>query len=144
MYSGCWLSDPLNQLLGRRGTIFVAAIFTFSSVLGSAFTRSWKQLLIYRILLGIGMGIKSSTTAIFAAESSPARIRGALVMTRQVWVAAGIFFGFSANIAVINFGHNTWRYQLGSAFIPAVPLLTMIFMCPESEATEFIVSSEQC
>jgi hypothetical protein len=40
--------------------------------------------------------------------------------------------GFSANLAVINAGSITWRLQLGSAFIPAVPLLIGIYFCPES------------
>jgi hypothetical protein len=33
---------------------------------------------------------------------------------------------------VVNAGKNTWRLQLGSAFIPAVPLVLGIFFCPES------------
>jgi MFS family permease len=78
------------------------------------------------------MGIKSSTTSIFAAECAPAAIRGALTMTWQLWVAFGIFLGFSANIAVVNAGKITWRLQLGSAMIPAIPLLLLIFFCPES------------
>jgi MFS family permease len=44
-----------------------------------------------RILLGIGMGAKGSAVPIFAAENSPATIRGALVMTWQLWTAFGIF-----------------------------------------------------
>jgi len=31
-----------------------------------------------------------------------------------------------------NVGKNGWRLQLGSAMIPAIPLLLFIFMCPES------------
>jgi hypothetical protein len=79
-FIGCWLSDPLNKYLGRRGAIFFAAHFCFWPVLGSAFTQNWHQLLACRLLLGIGMGAKASSVPIFAAENSPARIRGALVM----------------------------------------------------------------
>lgn len=88
---GCWLSDPLNFYLGRRGTIFLAAIFCLLPVLGSAFAHTWEQLLICRLLLGIGMGAKATTVPIFVAENSPASIRGALVMCWQMWVAFGIF-----------------------------------------------------
>lgn len=49
---GCWLSHPLNYRLGRRGTIFFAAWFCFLSVLGSAFTQTWVQLFVCRLLLG--------------------------------------------------------------------------------------------
>ena len=40
--------------------------------------------------------------------------------------------GFCANLAVENVGSIAWRLQLGSAFIPAVPLVLGIYMCPES------------
>lgn len=56
--SGCWLSDPLNSLLGRRGTIFVAAIFCILTPIGGAVSQNWHQLLATRLLMGIGMGLK--------------------------------------------------------------------------------------
>ena len=37
------------------------------------------------------MGTKASTIPVFAAENSPASIRGGLVMGWQLWVAFGIF-----------------------------------------------------
>ncbi|KAK6339168.1 hypothetical protein TWF718_008591 [Orbilia javanica] len=80
-FIGCWLSDPLNNLFGRRGTIFFSANFCLWPAIGSAFARNWYQLFICRILLGIGMGSKGATVPVFAAENSPASIRGALVMT---------------------------------------------------------------
>ncbi|KAI0376584.1 hypothetical protein F5Y04DRAFT_292502 [Hypomontagnella monticulosa] len=129
---GCWLSDPLNSLLGRRGTIFLSALFCVTTPIGGAFTRSWPQFLATRLLLGVGMGIKASTVPIFAAENSPARIRGALVMSWQMWTAFGILLGCSANLAVGQVGDIAWRLQVGSAFIPAVPLALLIFFCPES------------
>ena len=87
---GCLLSDPLNTHFGRRGTIFFAATFCFAAVIGSAFTKSWPQLFICRLLLGVGMGSKASTIPVFAAENSPASIRGSLVMGWQLWVSFGI------------------------------------------------------
>ena len=80
-FIGCWLSDPLNNYFGRRGTIFIAAQFCFWPVLGSAFSQTWPQLLVCRLLLGLGMGAKASTVPVYAAENAPAAIRGALVMT---------------------------------------------------------------
>ena len=47
------------------------------------------------LVLGLGMGAKGSTVPIFAAENSPASIRGALVMSWQLWTAFGIFLGKS-------------------------------------------------
>jgi MFS family permease len=128
--SGCWLSDPLNNYLGRRGTIFITALILIATPIASAFTHSWQTLFVVRLILGIGMGAKGSTVPIFAAENSPAQIRGALVMGWQLWTAFGIFLGFAANIIVENTGKIAWRLQLGSAFIPAVPLAMFIFFCP--------------
>jgi len=59
-------------------------------------------------------------------------IRGGLVMSWQVWTAFGIFLGTCANLAVKDTGAISWRLQLGSAFIPAVPLVIGIYFCPES------------
>ncbi|KAL5485352.1 hypothetical protein ACEPAI_7994 [Sanghuangporus weigelae] len=129
---GCWLSDPLNNWFGRRGCLFVSALFCMISPIGGAFSRNWEQLFITRILLGIGMGSKASTAPIFAAENSPALIRGTLVMTWQLWTAFGLFLGFSANLAVMDTGRNAWRMEIGSAFIPAIPLLVGCYLCPES------------
>ncbi|KAK5998080.1 putative metabolite transport CsbC-like protein [Cladobotryum mycophilum] len=129
---GCWLSDPFNNYFGRRGSIFISGNFCLWAVIGSAFCNSWESLLVCRLLLGIGMGAKASTVPIFAAENSPAPIRGALVMSWQLWNAFGIFLGTCANLAVMGFGKEAWRYQLGSAFIPAVPLIILIYFCPES------------
>ena len=53
-------------------------------------------------------------------------------MSWQMWTAFGIFLGFCANLAVYNVGPIAWRLQLGSAFIPAVPLVVGIYFCPES------------
>ncbi|KAI1381091.1 hypothetical protein F4677DRAFT_440307 [Hypoxylon crocopeplum] len=129
---GCWLSDPLNNFFGRRGTIFISAVFCLLTPLGGAITQNWQQFLISRIILGVGMGIKASTVPIFAAENSPASIRGALVMSWQLWTAFGIFLGCSANLAVSKVGRISWRLQVGSAFIPAIPLVLLILLCPES------------
>ncbi len=78
------------------------------------------------------MGLKEVTVPVFSAENAPASIRGAPVMTWQMWVAFGIMLGFTGNLLVMNAGDITWRLQFGSAFIPAVPLLLGIYFCPES------------
>jgi hypothetical protein len=49
-----------------------------------------------------------------------------------MWTAFGIFLGFCANLAVFQVGAIAWRLQIGSAFIPAVPLTLFIYFCPES------------
>lgn len=74
------LSDPLNRMFGRRGTIFITAIILIVTPIASGFTQNWQQLFVVRLILGLGMGAKGSTVPILAAENAPATIRGALVM----------------------------------------------------------------
>ncbi|KAF9527412.1 putative facilitated glucose transporter [Crepidotus variabilis] len=129
---GAFIVDPLNHYLGRRGEIFLTAACLTATPIGSAFARSWQGLFAARFVMGIGIGAKNATVPIYSAEMAPARIRGALVMFWQLWVVAGIFLGFCANVIVKDTGRISWRLQLGSAFIPSFILLCGIWFCPES------------
>lgn len=51
------------------------------------------------LILGLGIGPKSATIPIYAAECTPANIRGALVMMWQMWTAFGIMLGYVAGVA---------------------------------------------
>ncbi|CZT53062.1 related to myo-inositol transport protein ITR1 [Rhynchosporium secalis] len=129
---GAFIVDPLNYYLGRRGEIFLTALCLTATPIGSAFARSWQGLFAARFVMGIGIGAKNATVPIYSAEMAPARIRGALVMFWQLWVVAGIFLGFAANVIVKDTGKIAWRLQLGSAFIPSFILGAGIWFCPES------------
>lgn len=61
-------SRQVNNLLGRRGTIFFTNLFVIFPVLAQAFTQGWVGLLICRLFMGLGMGIKISTIPVYAAE----------------------------------------------------------------------------
>lgn len=76
--SGCWFSDPLiNEFLfGRRGAIWVSAFLIFISATGGALARNTTELLIWRVVLGLGMGCKASVVPVFAAEIAPPHLRG--------------------------------------------------------------------
>jgi len=129
---GAFIVDPLNHYLGRRGEIFLTGIVLTATPIGSGFARTWQELLVIRLIMGIAIGAKNATVPIFSAELAPARIRGALVMFWQLWVVAGIFLGFAANLVVKDTGDISWRLQLGSAFIPAFVLMCGIWFTPES------------
>lgn len=151
--SAGWISDPINNLLGRRKTILLGALFSIAAPLGSSRVHTLGQLIACRVLLGIGMGLKEVTVPIYSAEVAPTNIRGALVMSWQLWTAFGIFLGSCTNLIFVHDGDNAWRprkcphieihtaaigialtkltSELGSAFLPAVPLL-FVLLCPES------------
>ena len=95
----CWLTQPINAIVGRRGTIFVACIFSAAFALAQAFSQSWEVLFIFRFLMGLGIGPKSATIPIYAAESAPENVRGGLVMMWQVFTAFGIMLGYLAGVA---------------------------------------------
>ena len=73
---GCWFSDPLQSwLVGRRGAIFASACVCLTAAIGAASAQTWKQSLIWRAILGLGLGAKASVTPIFGAEISPSHLR---------------------------------------------------------------------
>jgi MFS family permease len=93
---------------------------------------------IARFALGFGIGPKSATVPIYAAEAAPPAIRGALVMQWQVWTAFGIMVGFASDLAFYgvqdtpNIQGLNWRLMMASAMLPAVIVCCFVFMCPES------------
>lgn len=131
---GAWLSEPINNRLGRRGAIFVSSVLCLIANLGSGISWTWEVLLFFRLLLGTGLGINASTVSVFAAECAPASIRGGLAVSWQMFTAFGIFLGFTANLLVYGQGADTWRVQLAAPFIPTIPLLLTVYTCPESPA----------
>lgn len=88
------LTQPLNQLLGRRGTILFTCLFSIVSCLLQAFSQSWRMMVGFRILLGVGIGLKSATIPVYTSECAPAKFRGALVMFWQFFTAFGIMLGY--------------------------------------------------
>ena len=135
---GAWISEPVNSRLGRRGAIFVATLCCLVGNVGSGIANSWPILVLFRLVLGTGLGLNSSTVNVFAAESAPAYIRGGLAVSWQMSTAFGIFLGFLANVIfVIQYPDREnliWRFQLAAPLIPTIPLLMLIYNCPESSA----------
>ncbi|KAG8686806.1 hypothetical protein FRC11_008342 [Ceratobasidium sp. 423] len=135
---GCWLTDPMNRLFGRRGTIFITATLSWLTCIWQGVTNSWPHLFAARFVLGLGVGPKSSTVPVYAAECAPAPIRGALVMMWQMWTAFGIMLGFVADLVfhhvkdTRNITGLNWRLMLGSAGVPAIAVMAQVYFCPES------------
>lgn len=49
-----------------------------------------------------------------------------------MWTAFGILLGSAFNLAVYHVKDINWRLMLGAPFIPAIPLVALIYFCPES------------
>ncbi|KAL4904902.1 hypothetical protein BDW74DRAFT_153733 [Aspergillus multicolor] len=126
---GAWLSDPLQEaILGRRRALFISAIFCTAFPIATARSTSWEELLIFRLLLGIGIGAKASIAPVFAAETAVDHLRGRLLMMWQLFDAFGIFLGFVC-VWIVD---KQWRVLLGTAAVPSLILLFLVFLCPES------------
>ncbi|KAL1296699.1 hypothetical protein AAFC00_000174 [Neodothiora populina] len=110
--ASCLLTFPLNKYLGRRGVIFLTSLISCVTCIAQAFPQSWETLFLARFLLGFGIGPKSATIPIYAAECCPSNIRGGLVMFWQLWTAAGIMCGYIAGVALQN--ANAGTVVLGS------------------------------
>ncbi|BCS19195.1 uncharacterized protein APUU_12023S [Aspergillus puulaauensis] len=126
---GTWLSDPLQEgQFGRRPALFISGICCTAFALGTARCNNWQELLICRLLLGIGIGAKASVAPVFAAEAAVDHLRGRLLMMWQLFDTFGIFVGF----VCVFIAQQHWRVILGSAAIPSIILLFLAFLCPES------------
>ncbi|KAF1940723.1 MFS sugar transporter-like protein [Clathrospora elynae] len=134
---GCWSNAPLNKYFGRRGTIFISCVISFIAGIWMASANNWPNLLIARFSLGFAVGAKSSTTPVYAAESAPKTIRGALTMMWQMWTAFGIMLGFIVsvafqNVTIIGGPTSPWRWMLASTSIPPLIVCFQVYFCPES------------
>ena len=135
---GCWLTIPFNNWFGRRGTIFLTCTFSALACFWQGFVNTWWGMFVARLALGVGIGPKSATVPIYAAECTPPLIRGALVMQWQMWTAFGIMVGYASDLAFYrvpdtqNITGLNWRIMMASAMFPAVIVVCFVFLCPES------------
>ncbi|KAL5344005.1 hypothetical protein BJX70DRAFT_6140 [Aspergillus crustosus] len=130
---GCWLTEPLNRYFARRGTIFISCVVAAVASVWEGVANSWVNLFLARFVLGLGIGSKSSTVPVYAAECSPAPIRGALVMMWQMWTAFGIMLGNIMGVAFMGLEEDlSWRLMLGSTVVLPIIVCIQVYFCPES------------
>ncbi|KAL9002523.1 MAG: hypothetical protein Q9188_004546 [Gyalolechia gomerana] len=119
----------------------------------AAFTNTWWHLFIARFMLGLGIGPKSATIPIYAAECTPANIRGALVMMWQMWTAFGLMLGYIAGVvfrSVLEGDSSAcsnsqpesillsvrcslnWRLMLASPMVLPLVAVAYVYTLPES------------
>jgi SP family xylose:H+ symportor-like MFS transporter len=135
---GVAMAGELNDRLGRRTTLIVAAVLFLISAIGSALPRTLTQFIVYRIIGGLGVGAASMTSPMYIAEISPARIRGRMVSVNQFAIIFGMLVVYFVNYFIARGGDVTWnvatgwRWMFGSEAIPALLLLVLLFFVPES------------
>lgn len=133
---GAVFGAPLSDRIGRkRMLIWLGVIFTmFGLACGLAPSSSW--LIIFRFIMGLGVGAVSALVPVYLAEISPASNRGMYVSMNQLLIVGGQFLVFVTNSLLGNaFGmHNAaiWRWMLGLAAVPGILLWLGMYLAPES------------
>ena len=125
---GSFLSDPLSEFTGRRGALFTAALCSCMSSIWGSRSKTWRSLVGSRVLLGLGIGGKASIVPVLESEVLPPSKRGRVLVSWQVFDAAGVFFGSIACYIL----RDSWRGQILSGAIPALALLVITFAASES------------
>jgi len=139
---GCALgaigAGPLSDRFGRKKALIVSAILFFVSAVGTAVPRTLTTFILYRILGGLGVGAASMISPMYIAEISPARIRGRMVSINQFAIVTGFLVVYFVNYFIALQGDVAWnerlgwRWMFGSEALPALGLLILAFVVPES------------
>ena len=128
--------------------MLVAAVFFSVSGIACAFVGSFEQLVVARILGGIGIGVVSIVSPLYISEVSIAQYRGRLVSLYQLAVTIGFLGAYLTNFQLLHFSQSgavlntgwmnlvfvseVWRGMLGFCSLPAILFFCIIFFIPES------------
>ncbi|HAL44543.1 MAG: hypothetical protein A2Y12_07295 [Planctomycetes bacterium GWF2_42_9] len=149
---GAAIAGPLTDKLGRKMVLFLAAVFMTISCIWCMFPNTPSELVVARIIGGLGVGITSMAAPVYISEITPARLRGTIVSFYQLSITFGILCAFFVNTIVLYcagdkagivtetrgslfnwlFVSELWRGMLGTEAIPAILFLVMLLIIPES------------
>ena len=139
---GAWFAGSIANRWGRVPVMLVAAVLFFVSSIGSGFAFGVVDLIVWRVIGGVGVGAASVIAPAYIAEVSPARIRGRLGSLQQLAIVLGIFAALLSNalLAALSGGANevlwwgidAWRWMFLAEAVPAVVYGVMSLRLPES------------
>lgn len=144
---GVSFAGILSDKLGRRPSLWLAAILFTVSAFGCMIAPNFQVLVWCRILGGMGIGVASVVSPLYISEVSPSRFRGTLVTLYQLAITVGIVASYVVNAKVLHwsqtmtFDHEwlnfvlkqeAWRGMLGMQTIPAALFFLVLFLIPES------------
>lgn len=146
--AGVSVAGVLGDYAGRRNSMILSALLFTVSALGCALASSFGELVAYRIVGGVGIGVVSIISPLYISEVSVAEHRGRLVSLYQLAITVGFLGAYAANYALLQlepaaalsdstlvaevFGRESWRGMLGLETIPAALFLFIIILIPES------------
>ncbi len=147
---GVSFSGELSDRAGRKLLLLLSSVFFLVSAIGCATTHVFSNLIIFRMIGGIGVGVASIVVPLYLSEIAPSNIRGRLVTYYQLAITVGIVLAYICNAALLNFSliadnvsskssllkfifiDEVWRGMFGLEAIPALLFLFGLFFIPES------------
>lgn len=145
---GVLFAGILSDKLGRKLTMIISAILFSTSALGCAISADFTQLVVYRIIGGVGIGVVSIVSPLYISEVAVAQYRGRLVSLYQLAVTIGFLGAYLINYQLLAYSESgsqlsmgwlnkifvteVWRGMLGMETLPAVLFFIIIFFIPES------------
>jgi len=124
------VADRLGRTRALMGTIL---IFSFAS-LGAATSQSVRQLLMWRALLGIGMGGEWASGAVLVSETWPPAHRNKAISIVQSGWAIGYILAAVMAAAILgspSLGPDSWRLLFVVGVLPAFLILWVRRNVPE-------------
>ena len=145
---GVLFAGILSDKLGRKLTMVISAVLFSTSALGCALSADFTQLVIYRIIGGVGIGVVSIVSPLYISELAVAQYRGRLVSLYQLAVTVGFLGAYLVNYQLLAWAESgtqlsvdwlnkvfiteVWRGMLGMETLPAILFFIIIFFIPES------------
>ena len=145
--AGVSFAGMLSDRFGRKISLSLAALFFTVSAAGCALSADITQLIVYRIIGGVGIGVASIISPMYISEIAVAKHRGRLVSLYQLAITIGFLAAYIVNFALLNYAHQAepsaslwskvfvtepWRGMLGAETLPALLFLAVLFFIPES------------
>ncbi|MDM4764250.1 sugar porter family MFS transporter [Galbitalea sp. SE-J8] len=139
---GAYLAGRLADWKGRVPAMVVGAILFLASALGAGLAFDVADLIVWRVVGGVGIGIASVIAPAYIAEISPKQLRGRLGSLQQLAITIGIFaallsdalFATAAGSAseTLWFGLEAWRWMFLAGAVPAIVYGLIALRLPES------------
>lgn len=134
-FVGAFVFGRLADVIGRKKIYGVLAIIMAAGALATAFAPNFTWLLIFRFILGIGIGGDYPVSAVLMSEYSNRKDRGKLVGLVFSMQAVGLVLGPIVAITLLGSGipnDIAWRLMLGLGAIPAAAVIWLRRQMPES------------
>ena len=120
----------LSDRLGRRVTLMLTSVIFMLGALICAFAGSFETLLVGRTIVGLGIGLASTTVPVYISEVSPPKARGWQVSLFQLAITIGILVAYLVDYMFA--ASAGWRWMLGLAVVPGLILGLGMLYLPES------------